>query len=196
MNFDKPTNWQKDRNWNDKLSHIWQQKGQELVFEGNLLGFIIVVIWWSVSLYHGLMMRFYRRGPILRNFIKVFPLIITPLFSHYNLFNFIGKRWGKKVDYILCQKKKNAQRFRNHGIFFCHARNECRQKILIIIFTNFERGEGGGGGHEGEKIFFAFLDELDHFKHKIKLWFWLWIPQYPREKSVFFKTLSFLWRDP
>ena len=51
-------------------------------------------------------MRFYRRGPILRNFIKVFPLIITPLFSHNNLFNFIGKRWGKKVDYILCQKKK------------------------------------------------------------------------------------------
>ena len=24
------------------------------------------------------------------------------------------------------------------------------------------------GGHKGEKFFFAFLDELDHFKHKIK----------------------------
>ena len=42
-----------------------------------------------------------KRGATLWNFIKVFPLIITPLFSHNNLFNFIGKRWGKKVDYIL-----------------------------------------------------------------------------------------------
>ena len=37
VNFDKPTNWQKDKNWNDKLSDIWHQKDQELVSDGNLL---------------------------------------------------------------------------------------------------------------------------------------------------------------
>ena len=26
----------------------------------------------------------------------------------------------------------------------------------------------GEGGHKGDKIFFAFQDELNHFKHKIK----------------------------
>ena len=29
-------------------------------------------------------------------------------------------------------------------------------------------GEERGGGHKGEKFFFAFLDELDHSKHFFK----------------------------
>ena len=41
-------------------------------------------VWWWV-----LQTRRGRRGPTLWNFIKVFPLIITPLFSHNNLFYFL-----------------------------------------------------------------------------------------------------------
>ena len=55
-------------------------------------------------------MRFYRRSeaPHWETLLKFFLSLLhhEPLFSRNNLFNFIGKRWGKKVDYILCQKKK------------------------------------------------------------------------------------------
>ena len=54
-------------------------------------------VWWWV-----LQTRRGRRGPTLWNFIKVFPLIITPLFSHNNLFYFSYKRWE--------QRKYNSRR--------------------------------------------------------------------------------------
>ena len=45
--------------------------------------------------------------------------------------------------------------------------------------------------HQGEKNFFAFLDELDHFMQEKKSVFLTLDPPSPRKKSVFFKTLLF-----
>ena len=66
-----------------------------------------------------------KRGTTLGNFIKVFPLIITPLFSPNNLFNFIGKRWERrKVD-----KVDISQLLNYSAILRSHNRIDCRHKM-------------------------------------------------------------------
>ena len=42
------------------------------------------------------------------------------------------------------------------------------EKVKILIFTRLLLRRGRRPPHQGETFFFAFLDELGYFKHKLK----------------------------
>ena len=55
--------------------------------------------------------------------------------------------------------------WRNEIFIVYTGRNTYLYEKFSVTSCNFERGEGG---QKGENLYLAFLDELDHFKHKLK----------------------------
>ena len=53
--------------------------------------------------------------------------------------------------------------WRNERFIVYTGRNTYLYEKFSVTSCNFERGEGG---QKGENLYLAFLDELDHFKHK------------------------------
>ena len=55
--------------------------------------------------------------------------------------------------------------WRNERFIVYTGRNTYLYEKFSVTSCNFERGEGG---QKGKNLYLAFLDELDHFKHKLK----------------------------